>query len=414
MSRNLLICSSYFYTGYVCALVESFERQEIEKLHQARNSSSRKSHRQSAKVNDNSLTNQHTAAKQEDRNNNKTTLLSNVDPQINNNSPSRADHVLHVSGDPIGESTDHMIVNQSEHNDDVSPKNDVDWSEPFVFHANAGNSVHGNSVHGNSANHNGVESPPQNLALVNLTRYEEKLRQRRENRLRKSMEIINKTEMVDPFSLKQKANITSVTFAEGMIQPISGVQTKRTTHQSDSKTKLPFLFKQLRDSSRRKTSAKVSRSDSFKTTEYKNTQSKNGTKFDFDILEKYALIRNSQSKATFTDYVEKIRCLRNCSNEDDDYKPEDNVLKEVISKGGSQSLRRVTGDSLTFEHVRELWYKTQSDRIALNKGNRRTKSLPPYGSGARKMVVDDVKRNRCMTEPTGDKETRNLSSLKVS
>lgn len=369
----------------MCSLVESFERQEQARRFKIRNSS-RKTQRQSGKSSRNNSANHNLAIDDEH--------IQGSLPGDVNTSMNDTGHVIPESTDPIGSLNEHVTVNQSDHKE-------VDWESQLVVH----------SSQDISEPQHKVESPPENLAVVNLARYEERLRKQREKRLRKSMDIIKNTadQAATVSSSKKAANITSVTFAEGMIRPVNDLDNtaKKPTHKNISKTKLPSISNGHAQSSNEKVQSTRCglEKNSTKITENTNHFAK---KFNFDILEKYALIRNSKhtkSKATFTDYVEKMRTIR--ASKSASHNQSEDFDAEIAQY---RSPKKVDNDGQTFDEVRELWYESRRDRI-VGKGTRRTRSLPPSHRNG-KMLVVDAKRSRCMSEPANNED--NVPVFEVS
>ncbi|XP_031559851.1 uncharacterized protein LOC116296031 [Actinia tenebrosa] len=392
---------------YKCALVESLERRK--RLAKERTK---------IILTPNSATNQNQNAHEP---------LRNREPTLSSKSSESVTVLSEESSESTSSSVGHVILSQSGPAADDTPC-DTKWD----FHSKDLTPRELDSF--TTSN----DSP-----IVTLLRYEKNLKNRRENRLNNRFgDVFRKVDKSDSISPKAPVNMTSVCFTQGMIQPMNNTAKNC---RSKPRTVLPSL--EMKNKSNAKKSKMASKLTNDKTCHesvkgvdaqecrgdknqtnsiMRNNTSKkqnldvmtenktatepgnksgvvNGIKFNFDVLENYALVRNARKDINFTEYVKMIRKFEGLS-------VRQSLEKQLNAEEGkgvdfrTSIRRRNSSENLSFDTVRAMWNEAQRSRLTTQALSERL-SLHAKGLGSILMLNVDPK-SRSSSEPIGNEKEK--------
>ncbi|EDO46957.1 predicted protein [Nematostella vectensis] len=123
-------------------------------------------------------------------------------------------------------------------------------------------------------------------------------------------------------------------------------------------------------------------------------------KFNFDILEKYAFVRNIKRGDSFKEYMKSIQEIRQRFGQERamlEASPSEAVYRD---KKRRSKYDGVPNEELSFESVRALWYEAQRHRLARQISVQKNTGLALGLKGKNYMVVT-VDRNRCASHTSG-------------
>lgn len=358
--------------------------------------------------------------------------LRNREPTLSSKSSASLTVLSEKSSDSTSSSVGHVTLSQSEPADDT--RCDTNWDLPSKDLA---------------PRKLDFFSTPNDSPIVTLLRYEERLKNRRENRLNKRFgDVFRKVEKSDSISPKTPVTMSSVCFTQGMIQPTSktakncrynpraklpSLETKNKNNAEKSKITSKLTKEERNESvksgdvqecrgNKKHTNATIKDPDSKKEDSDAMTENQtftetgnktmiiNERKFNFDVLENYALVRNARRDTNFTDYVKMIRKFQSL--------PDQSSEKQLSTEEGKSFdfrttlHRRNSSENLSFDTVRALWHEAQRRRLTTHALSERL-SLKAKGMGSI-LMLDVDPRSRSSSEPIRKNAARNSENEMLS